>query len=225
MPLPALCNVARSSSDTHPIAHARATRRWSRTIRSFGEFRPRSPRLDANPILADFGAIQGVASIVTWSVFDGTHQRIRLSEVMQDGSYDLQVRLGHADPNVVDAPHPGHRLSQLIGKKQIGEINTHCLPKEMIAQVRGLTSCNLKYRPWRLVLNFNRAVIAHCLQIAFGHSLELGIIDRFDKATDAPKLARALSLSACPIHDTMPSSKLTSDFQPGSFWILEPSKT
>ena len=55
----------------------------------------------------------------------------------------------------------------------------------MIAQVRGLTSCNLKYRPWRLVLNFDRAVIAHCLQVPFGHLLGLGIIDRFDKGTGA----------------------------------------
>src|SRR6266480_3364814 len=52
--LPAACNAAHSSSDTHPIAHARATRRWSRTIRSFGESRPQSPPLTANPILVEF---------------------------------------------------------------------------------------------------------------------------------------------------------------------------
>jgi len=49
---------------------------------------------------------------------------------MQDDFYDLQVRLGHAGPNVVDATHPGHRLSQLIGKKQIGKSTPAAYPKK-----------------------------------------------------------------------------------------------
>src|SRR6266513_5270897 len=118
---------------------------------------------------------------------------------MQDHFYDLQVRLGHAGPNVVDAPHPGRSALPADRQKADREINTRCLPQEMIAQVRGLTSCNLKYRPSRLVLNFDRAVITHWLQIAFGHLLGLGIIDRFDKGTGARCRKPSLSSSSRPM--------------------------
>jgi hypothetical protein len=54
-----VCSAARSNSDILPIVHARATRRWCGTTRSFDEFHPRSSPLAANLVPVEFWSNPG----------------------------------------------------------------------------------------------------------------------------------------------------------------------